>query len=113
MQRDRGHIVPTLRHLDTRRALYLNVLDHAGSVAFLGRIVALLRGRMLTQVFTHEPGGEPDRAGMTMIAAGAMWIAVEWLRAPDPRATAEDMAATIASTVTAAIRGTTGRTVPA
>lgn len=67
-------ILPPLTHLDVHRRFYLRVIETAASPSLFEALVRLIRERM--QTFT--PGRDGDL--VDVIAAGAMWLVVRWLR---------------------------------
>lgn len=98
--------LPVIEHLHEHRAFYLRVLDGAGNAAFFDEIVSFLAGRFLPDAFeiaARRQGARKDDL-MTVMAGGAMWLMVRWLRDDKPAETAEEMVqriATVAATMVA------------
>jgi hypothetical protein len=91
--------LPVIEHLREHRAFYLRILDGAANAAFFDEIVAFLAGRFLPDAF--ELAAQRHAAGrddlMTVMAGGAMWLMVRWLRDDRSTGTAEEMAQRIAA----------------
>lgn len=103
--------LPVIEHLHEHRAFYRRVLDGAGNAAFLDEIVSFLAGRFLPDAFELAARRQAARKDdlMTVMAAGAMWLMVRWLRDDRSAETAEEMAqriAAVAATMVAPQQGT-------
>jgi len=91
--------LPVIEHLREHRAFYLRVLDGAGNAAFFDEIVSFLAARFLPDAFelaARQQAASRDDL-MTVMAGGAMWLMVRWLRDDRPADTAEEMAQRIAA----------------
>jgi len=90
--------LPVIEHLHEYRAFYLRVLDGAGNAAFFDEIVSFLAARFLPDAFelaaSRHAANRDDL--MTVMAGGAMWLMVRWLRDDRPAETSEEMAQRIA-----------------
>jgi len=91
--------LPVIEHLLEHRAFYLRVLDGAGNAAFFDEIVSFLAGRFLPALFELAACRQAARKDdlMTVMAGGAMWLMIRWLRDERPAGTAEEMAQRIAA----------------
>lgn len=91
--------LPVIEHLHEHRAFYLRVLDGAGNAAFFDEIVSFLAGRFLPDAFELAARRQAARRDdlMTVMAGGAMWLMVRWLRDDRPAGTAGEMAQRIAA----------------
>ncbi|WGM45962.1 hypothetical protein KOAAANKH_00827 [Brevundimonas sp. NIBR10] len=106
-----GHVaevaLPVIEHLHGHRSFYLRVLDGAGNAAFFEEIVSFLSGRFLPDAFELAARRQAARKSdlMAVMAGGAMWLMVRWLRHDRPTETAGEMAqriAAVAATMVAA-----------
>lgn len=91
--------LPVIEHLREHRAFYLGVLEGAGNAAFFDEIVSFLAARFLPDAFelaARQQAASRDDL-MTVMAGGAMWLMVRWLRDDRPAETAEEMAQRIAA----------------
>ncbi|WEJ57398.1 TetR-like C-terminal domain-containing protein [Devosia sp. FJ2-5-3] len=68
------HILPPLQHLHDHRQFYLRVIQTAASASLFEALVRLVQERMQR----HPPQSDNDLSDV--IAAGAMWLVVRWLR---------------------------------
>lgn len=68
-----GHILPALEHLERHRAFYLRVIETAASASLFEELVLFVRARM----GAHE---QTDPHVIDIVAGGAMWLVVRWLR---------------------------------
>ncbi|PZO74096.1 MAG: hypothetical protein DI629_18670, partial [Mesorhizobium amorphae] len=93
------------------RAFYLRVLDGAGNAAFFDEVVSFLAGRFLPDAFelaALRQGARKDDL-MAVMAGGAMWLMIRWLRDERPAGTAEDMAQRIAAVAATMVAPPAGR----
>lgn len=103
--------LPVIQHLQQHRAFYLRVLDGAGNAAFFDEVVSFLAGRFLPDAFelaALRQGARKDDL-MAVMASGAMWLMIRWLRDEKPVGTAEDMAQRIAAVAATMIAPAAGR----
>lgn len=98
-----GRVLPALRHLQAHRDFYLNVLENGASVELFSGIIRLVTDKMLPDAF-RAAGGTDEATGdlMALVAAGIMWMVVDWLRDPEA-AGAEAMAGRVSRAVTAMV----------
>lgn len=93
------HLLPLLDHLETRRAFYRNVLDHAGSPDLFAELTSMLAARVDLAPFQSrgafaaiDPGAISE-----VVTGGLMWRVVGWLRGDgarmDPEAKAREIGA--------------------
>lgn len=73
-QQVHDYILPPLQHLDEHRLFYLRVIETAASIAFFEELVRLIQQRMRSLPHYRES----DLSDV--VAAGAMWMVVRWLR---------------------------------
>lgn len=105
-----ARVLPALRHLEAHRDFYLNVLQNGGSVELFSGIIRLVTHKMLPDAF-RAAGGDDTGATedlMSVVAAGIMWMVVEWLRNPDAPGGAEALAARIGRTMGLMLAEATG-----
>ncbi|WP_185984515.1 TetR-like C-terminal domain-containing protein [Aureimonas mangrovi] len=89
----RKQALPVIRHLQKERVFYLRVLDGAGNAVFFEEVVAFLASRFLPDAFemaARSSTAERDDL-MALMAGGAMWLMVRWLRTAEST-TPEEMA---------------------
>jgi len=98
-----ARVLPALQHLQAHRAFYLNVLENGASVELFSGIIRLVTDKMLPDAF-RAAGGSDEATGdlMALVAAGIMWMVVDWLRDPEAAA-AESMAARVSRAVAAMV----------
>ena len=88
------HLLPLLDHLESRRAFYRNVLDHAGSPDLFAELTSMMAARVNLEPFRSQGAvaAIDSHALSEVITGGLMWRVVGWIRsdgarmAPDAKA---------------------------
>ncbi len=95
-----ARVLPALRHLQTHSDFYLNVLENGANVALFSGIVRLVTEKMLPDAF-RAAGGSDEATGdlMRLVAAGVMWLVVEWMREGETGTDAEEMAGRVSRAI--------------
>ncbi len=103
--------LPVIEHLHEHREFYLRVLEGAGNAAFFDEIVSFLAGRFRPDAFELAARRQTAQRDdlMTVMAGGALWLIVRWLRNGRPAETAEEMAQRIAAVAATIIAPHSGR----
>lgn len=94
-----AQFLPDLVHLAKHRDFYLRVLDGATDLNLLTELVAISLERAAPEPFEHATRGQVTSAHdlMTLIAGGATWLIITWLRDSDegPKILADRIATTV------------------